>query len=78
MTFRVINIFYSVCNKFKAIARFSNVWKNKHLYFKFDDSIEYFGTLISVFTRQCPIKSDEIGLLNMGDTFSYLVTSIVI
>jgi len=78
MTFRVINMFYSVCNKFKATARFSDVWKNKHLYFKFDNSIKHFGILISVFTRKCLIKSDEIGRLNIGDTFSYLVTSRII
>lgn len=71
-------MFYSVCSKFKATARFSEVWKNKHLYFKFDKSIEHFGILISVLTRKCPIRSDEIGLLNIGDKFSYLVTSRII
>lgn len=64
MTFKlkVINMFCSVCNKFKATARFSDVWKNKHLYFKIDNSIKHFGISISVFTRKRPIKNDEIGL----------------
>jgi len=71
-------MFYSVCNKFKATAWFSDVWKNKHLNFKLDNSIKHFGILISVFTIKCPIERDDIGLLNIGDTFSYLVTSRII